>query len=64
MLSGPAVERITNSVLDEVVVCDTIPLSESARASGRIRDLGIAELLAETMLRISSENSVSSLFAE
>jgi ribose-phosphate pyrophosphokinase len=64
VLSGSAVERITNSVLDEVVVCDTIPLSSAARACGRIRDLGIAELLAETMLRISSEHSVSSLFAE
>jgi ribose-phosphate pyrophosphokinase len=64
VLSGSAVERIAGSVLDEVVVCDTIPLSSAARACGRIRDLGIAELLAETMLRISSENSVSSLFAE
>ena len=64
VLSGKAVERIESSVLDELVVCDTIPLSEQARASRRIRALGIAELLAETMLRISSENSVSSLFAE
>jgi ribose-phosphate pyrophosphokinase len=64
VLSGKAVERISASVLDELVVCDTIPLSEPASACGRIRALGIAELLAETMLRISSENSVSSLFAE
>src|SRR5687768_2669242 len=64
VLSGQAVERIGASVLDELVVCDTIPLSEPAQACGRIRALGIAELLAETMLRISSENSVSSLFAE
>ena len=64
VLSGQAVQRITASVLDELVVCDTIPLSDAARACGRIRSLGIAELLAETMLRISSGNSVSSLFAE
>ena len=64
VLSGSAVERICASRLDELVVCDTIPLSEPAHACGRIRALGIAELLAETMLRISSENSVSSLFAE
>ena len=64
VLSGSAVERIAKSVLDELVVCDTIPLNDAARACGRIRALGIAELLAETMLRISSEHSVSSLFAE
>ena len=64
VLSGQAVERLGASVLDELVVCDTIPLSAQAEACGRIRALGIAELLAETMLRISSENSVSSLFAE
>jgi len=64
VLSGKAVERIGSSSLDELVVCDTIPLSPQARACGRIRALGIAELFAETMLRISSENSVSSLFAE
>jgi ribose-phosphate pyrophosphokinase len=64
VLSGSAVERIAISVLDELVVCDTIPLSDAALACGRIRALGIAELLAETMLRISSDNSVSSLFAE
>jgi ribose-phosphate pyrophosphokinase len=64
VLSGSAVERIGKSALDELVVCDTIPLSAAARDCDRIRALGIAELLAETMLRISSENSVSSLFAE
>jgi ribose-phosphate pyrophosphokinase len=64
VLSGQAVERIAASQLDELVVCDTIPLSERAEACGRIRALGIAELLAETMLRISNANSVSSLFVE
>ena len=64
VLSGSAVERITLSALDELVVTDTIPLREAARACPRIRQLGIAELLAETMRRIADENSVSSLFME
>jgi len=64
VLSGKAVERITNSVLDELVVTDTIPLREEAKACPRIRQLSVAGLLAETMLRISNEDSVSSLFME
>ncbi len=64
VLSGKAVERIENSVLDELVVTDTIPLREDAQACSRIRQLSIAALLAETMLRISNEDSVSSLFVE
>ncbi len=64
VLSGKAIERITNSVLDELVVTDTIPLSETAKASPKIRQLSVAGLLAETMLRISNEDSVSSLFME
>jgi ribose-phosphate pyrophosphokinase len=64
VLSGPAVERIENSVIDELVITDTIPLREDARASKKIRQLSVAELLAETMLRISNEESVSSLFME
>ena len=64
VLSGPAIERITHSHLDELVVTDTIPLSEEARLCGRIRQLSVAELLAETMQRISNEDSVSSLFTE
>ena len=64
VLSGNAVERIANSALDEIVVTDTIPLREDAAACGRIRTLSIAGLLAETMLRISNEDSVSSLFVE
>ncbi len=64
VLSGKAVERIENSSLDELVVTDTIPLREEARKSERIRQLGIGELLAETIRRISNEASVSSLFAE
>ncbi len=64
ILSGNAVQRITSSALDEVVVTDTIPLREDAKRCGRIRQLNIGELLAETMLRISNEDSVSSLFME
>ncbi|MDE1941632.1 MAG: ribose-phosphate pyrophosphokinase [Betaproteobacteria bacterium] len=64
VLSGKAVERISQSALDELVVTDTIPLSEQATGCSRIRQLGIAGLLAETMRRISDEDSVSSLFME
>jgi len=64
VLSGPAVERIMNSALDEIVVTDTIPLREDAQGCGKIRVLTVASLLAETMRRISAEDSVSSLFVE
>lgn len=64
VLSGPAIERIEKSVLDELVVTDTIPLSGAAQKCKRIRQITVAELLAETMRRISNEDSVSSLFME
>jgi ribose-phosphate pyrophosphokinase len=64
VLSGPAIERISNSALDELVVTDTIPLREDASRCVKIRQLSIAELLAETIRRISNEDSVSSLFVE
>jgi len=64
VLSGGAVERIANSALDEVVVTDSIPLREDARKCSKIRVLSIVDLLAETILRISNEDSVSSLFSE
>src|SRR5256714_7042966 len=64
VLSGGAVARIAESELDQIVVTDTIPLSEEARACKRIRQLSCAQLLAETMTRISNEESVSSLFTE
>jgi len=64
VLSGPAVSRITDSALDEIVVTDTIPLSEEGAACSKIRQLSIAELLAETMRRISDEESVSSLYVD
>ena len=64
VLSGSAVERIQSSVMDELVVTDTIPLREDARKCKKIRVLTVASLLAETMRRISEEASVSSLFVE
>jgi ribose-phosphate pyrophosphokinase len=64
VLSGGAVARIKESDLDELVVTDTIPLSDEGRAAGRIRQLSVAGLLAETILRIFNEDSVSSLFIE
>jgi ribose-phosphate pyrophosphokinase len=64
VLSGKAVERISTSALDELVVTDTIPLGEEARKCKRIRVLSVAELLAETMRRIRDEESVSSLYVD
>ena len=64
VLSGPAVQNIENSQLDELVVTDTIPLRPEARACSRIRVLSIAEMLAETMRRINNEESVSSLYMD
>src|ERR1700747_2723247 len=64
VLSGGAVARIAESEIDEIVVTDTIPLSEQAKACKRLRLLSCAHLLAETMTRISNEESVSSLFTE
>jgi ribose-phosphate pyrophosphokinase len=64
VLSGKAVERIENSALDKLVVTDTIPLRKDAESCVRIHQLSVASLLAETMLRISNEDSVSSLFME
>ncbi|MDE2117079.1 MAG: ribose-phosphate pyrophosphokinase [Betaproteobacteria bacterium] len=64
VLSGPAIGRLSNSALDELVVTDTIPLREEARNCKRIRQLSVAELMAETMRRINAEESVSSLFVD
>lgn len=64
VLSGNAVSRIQDSRLDELVVTNTIPLSNEAKASDKIRQLSIAELLAEAVRRVASEDSVSSLFME
>ncbi|MEC9341883.1 MAG: ribose-phosphate pyrophosphokinase [Pseudomonadota bacterium] len=64
VLSGKAVQNIGGSSLDEVVVTDTIPLGEAAAACAKIRQLSIAELLAETIRRISDEDSVSTLYLD
>ncbi len=64
VLSGGAVERIAKSALDELVVTDTIPLSEAARQCAQIRQLSVAALLAETIRRIRDEESVSSLYID
>jgi ribose-phosphate pyrophosphokinase len=64
VLSGAAVERVAHSALDELVVTDTIPLSAPARECGRIRQLSVAPLLAETIRRIRDEDSVSSLYID
>jgi ribose-phosphate pyrophosphokinase len=64
VLSGNAVEKISKSALDELVVTDTVPLSPLAKSSGRIRQLSVAALLAETIRRIRDEESVSSLYVD
>ncbi len=64
VLSGAAIDNITRSQLDELVVTDTIPLSENARACGRIRQLSVAEMLAETIRRVAFGESVSSLYVD
>jgi ribose-phosphate pyrophosphokinase len=64
VLSGSAVEKISASALDELVVTDTIPLRDEAKKCRRIRVLSVAELLAETMRRIRDEESVSSLYVD
>jgi ribose-phosphate pyrophosphokinase len=64
VLSGPAVSRLEASVIDELVVTDTIPLRAEAEACRKIRQISVSELLAETMRRICEESSVSSLFVE
>ncbi len=64
VLSGPAITNISNSVLDELVVTDSIPLSPAGQACPKIRQLAIGGLLAETIRRISAEESVSSLYVD
>jgi ribose-phosphate pyrophosphokinase len=64
VLSGDAVQRISKSALDELVVTDTIPLSTAAKSESRIRQLSVGELLAETIRRIIDESSVSSLYVD
>ena len=63
VLSGNAMDNIRNSQLDELVVTDTIPLSDEAKSLGKIRQLTIADLLAESIRRVSNEESISALFS-
>ena len=64
VLSGPAISNLEGSQLDELVVTDSIPLSANAQACKRIRQLSVAELLAETIRRIAFGESVSSLYVD
>lgn len=64
VLSGPALENITNSVLDEVVVTDTIPLSPAVSQCKKIRVISLATLLAQALKRVNDEQSVSSMFTD
>jgi ribose-phosphate pyrophosphokinase len=64
VFSGPAIERIQTSMLDEVVITNTIPMTEAARVCAKVRQLSVSFLFAETIRRISDGESVTSLFAE
>jgi ribose-phosphate pyrophosphokinase len=63
VLSGPAIQRIEDSPITDVIVTDTVPLSPEAKACGKIRQVSIARLLGEAIKRIHSSDSVSSLFS-
>ena len=62
MLSGPAIERLEKSALERLVVTDTIPLHDEAKACSKIKVVSIANLVGESIRRITNEESVSSLF--
>jgi ribose-phosphate pyrophosphokinase len=64
VLSGPAVDNIINSELDELVVTDTIPLREAAQECDKIRQLSVAQMLAETIRRMAHGESVSSMYVD
>lgn len=64
VLSGPAIDNIVHSSLDEVVVTDTIPLSKAAQECSKIRVVSLAGMLAQAIKRVYEEESVSSMFAE
>jgi ribose-phosphate pyrophosphokinase len=64
VLSGPAIDNIVNSRLDELVVTDTIPLSVAAQQCGKIRQLSVAQMLAETIRRMAHGESVSSMYVD
>jgi ribose-phosphate pyrophosphokinase len=62
ILSGPAIERLNKSALDELVVTDSVPLNKEARSCKVVRQLSLAEMLSEAMRRISNEESLSAMF--
>jgi ribose-phosphate pyrophosphokinase len=62
VLSGRAIDNINNSELDELVVTDTIPLTKEAKSCGKIRQLTLAGLLAESIRRVNNEESISAMF--
>ena len=62
VLSGPAIENLSKSKIDSLVVTDTIPLSEAAINSGKIRSLSMSNMLAESIRRVSNEESISAMF--
>jgi ribose-phosphate pyrophosphokinase len=62
VLSGPAINNIIGSQLDELVVSDTIPLSEQAQKCDKIRQLSLSPLLAEAVRRVCNEESISAMF--
>ncbi len=62
VLSGAALDNLTNSQLDTLVVTNSIPLSDAANASGKIRSLSLGQMLAETIRRVSNEESISAMF--
>ncbi len=64
VLSGNAIKNVNNSSLDELVVTDTIPLSEDAKACDRIRQLTLSDLLAESIRRVCNEESISAMFLQ
>jgi len=64
VLSGPAIDNITNSKLDELVVTDTIPLSEAGQKCNKIRQLSVSQMLAETIRRMAQGESVSSMYVD
>ena len=64
VLSGKAIDNISGSELDELVVTDTIPLSEQAQACDRIRQISLANMLAEAVRRVNTEESLSSMFLD
>ena len=62
VLSGAAIDNLNGSPIDELVVADTIPLSQAARECGKVRQISISSLLAETIRRINNEESISAMF--